>query len=69
MANDSHKHNFLGKRYLKKLKATEAAWLASKASDTPRNAELAHELRKTRAIYRDKYRPLPVDGVSIGRQT
>jgi hypothetical protein len=67
MANDSTEHSFLGKRYLKNLEKQEAAWLEAKAADAPTDRKVARELRRMRTIYRNKYRPLPVDGVSIGR--
>ena len=67
MANDTHEHTIFGKRYLKKLLAAEAAWVASKANDGPRDAELAVKVRQMRTRYRDRYRPLPKSGVSLGR--
>ena len=67
MANDTYKHTVFGKRYLKKLLAAEAAWLANKDNGEPRNAELAVKVRNMRTRYREKYRPLPEYGVSLGR--
>ena len=69
MANDTYKHTVFGKRYLKRLLAAESAWIASKANGQERNDALADNVRAMRTRYRDKYRPLPKDGVSMGRIT
>jgi hypothetical protein len=67
MANNSGEHSIFGLTYLKKLRAIEEAWVAHKASDDPRDRELANKLSKMRRRYREKYRPLPYEGVSLGR--
>jgi hypothetical protein len=69
MANNSRQHSVFGLRYLKKLQRVEAAWLANKQSDGPRNHDLAVQVRAMRRRYREKYRPLPYAGVTLGRIT
>ena len=67
MANDSLKLSFRGKSSKRRVEQLEARWLTEKLKPKPWNRNIAYELRKARAQYRDKYRPAlpPNSGVTL----